>query len=590
MDLYEIRQKLILGTPLTELPLRVTDYSRVSTDHIAQRNSLKNQKEHFDEMIQSNKNWTYIEGYVDDGISGTTDIKRTDFMRMIDDARKGLFDLIITKEISRFSRNTLDSIKYTRELLSYGVAVLFINDNINTAMPDSELRLTIMSSMAQDEIRRLSERVKFGMNRAIINGKILGNDMLFGYKKDKLMGNLIVIESQAKVVRDIFNWYGIEEDSLQKIADRLNQKKIKTSFGYNWSSTAISRIIRNPKYMGYYCGRKSEVIDYITKKVKIIPKEEWILYENHLKIPQIVDINIWNKANERLRNKSVSRNIKKYPFTSKIICKNHNTVFHRRKQCKIGTEISWICAKHLESKTNICPNIRQSELDKIITEMLDLNEIMEIAKSLLIKTYQENVINSKNLLKESYEQNIKKLLLKKGKLLELNMEEKLSKEEFYIENNKCNVEIKALRKKLSTITTHNQNINYSKIEKDIEKVGCEKEIKESVITQLLDRMEVSGVFDNAQIDMYIKVLTSKYDNMKIFEFKRGYDRKSTKRYIMRYKVNVKNIGNLEYDNILLKIARDINKNLYINNHIPYSIYKRVDQSIIGKLKKYNTKM
>ena len=119
-----------MGYSLASIKLRVTDYSRVSTDHLEQQKSLKNQVEHFEEMIKSNENWTYIQGYVDNGISGTTDYKRNNFMKMIEDARNGKFDLIVTKEISRFSRNTLDSIKYTRELLSYGVAVLFVNDNI----------------------------------------------------------------------------------------------------------------------------------------------------------------------------------------------------------------------------------------------------------------------------------------------------------------------------------------------------------------------------------------------------------------------------------------------------------------------------
>lgn len=194
LDLYTVRKKLNMGESLTGIHLRVTDYARVSTDADEQKKSLKNQVEHFEQYIKQNPNWTYIPGYVDDGITGTSDIKRDNFMQMIEDAHLGKFDLIVTKEISRFSRNTLDSIKYTRELLSLGVAVLFVNDNINTAMPDAELRLTIMASMAQDEIRRLSERVKFGMNRAIERGEILGNDMLYGYKKNKDTGVLIIIE------------------------------------------------------------------------------------------------------------------------------------------------------------------------------------------------------------------------------------------------------------------------------------------------------------------------------------------------------------------------------------------------------------
>ena len=158
MDLYTVRKQLNMGMPLTSIKLRVTDYARVSTDHLEQKKSLQNQVEHFEQYIKENPNWTYVKGYVDDGITGTSDVKRDNFMKMIEDGKKGKFDLIITKEISRFSRNTLDSIKYTRELLSYGVAVLFVNDNINTAMPDSELRLTIMATLAQNESRKRKAR------------------------------------------------------------------------------------------------------------------------------------------------------------------------------------------------------------------------------------------------------------------------------------------------------------------------------------------------------------------------------------------------------------------------------------------------
>ena len=253
MDLYTVRKQLNMGMPLTSIKLRVTDYARVSTDHLEQKKSLQNQVEHFEQYIKQNPNWTYIKGY--------------NFMKMIEDARSGKFDLIVTKEISRFSRNTLDSIKYTRELLSYGVAVLFVNDNINTAMPDSELRLTIMASMAQDEIRRLSERVKFGMNRAIERGEILGNDMLYGYKKDKDTGVLNIIENEAKIVRRIYELYAVEELSLSKISKTLNSEGLKTCQKKKWCISTISRMIENPKYKGYYCARKSEIIDYMTKKI-----------------------------------------------------------------------------------------------------------------------------------------------------------------------------------------------------------------------------------------------------------------------------------------------------------------------------------
>ena len=171
MDLYTVRNELSRGKSIFELPLRATFYARVSTGTDEQAHSLQNQNSYYAEFIGSNPNWTCVEGYIDEALSGTSVSKREAFLRMIEDAKLGKFDFIITKEISRFSRNTLDSIQYTQELLGSGVGVLFQSDNINTLMPDAELRLTIMSSIAQDEVRKISERVRFGFKRAIDKGK-----------------------------------------------------------------------------------------------------------------------------------------------------------------------------------------------------------------------------------------------------------------------------------------------------------------------------------------------------------------------------------------------------------------------------------
>ena len=205
------------GMSINDINLRVVIYARVSTDHKEQKNSLINQVEHFKKVIDNNLNWIYITSYIDEGITGTTDTKREQFMKMINDSKSDKFDLIITKEISRFSRNTLDSIKYTRELLNNGVAVFFVNDNINTILPDSELRLTIMASLAQDEVRRLSERVRFGMNRAIEKKVILGNNLLYGYKKDKESKKLVIVEDEARVVESIYRKYAVDKLSISKI-------------------------------------------------------------------------------------------------------------------------------------------------------------------------------------------------------------------------------------------------------------------------------------------------------------------------------------------------------------------------------------
>ena len=181
-----------------DIPLRVTFYARVSSDTDEQINSLDNQISYYEEFIQKNEKWTFVPGYVDEGLSGISTKKRKHFNEMISDAKEGSFDLIITKEISRFARNTLDSLQYTRELLGWGVGVFFQNDNINTLDEDAELRLTIMSSIAQDELRKLSSRVKFGHQQAIKSNVVLGNSRIFGYTKvDK---RLVIDESQAPMV------------------------------------------------------------------------------------------------------------------------------------------------------------------------------------------------------------------------------------------------------------------------------------------------------------------------------------------------------------------------------------------------------
>ena len=184
MDIKKEREDLRKGKTIYDMPLRVVYYARVSTDKDDQLNSLENQQNYFEEMITENKNWVFCGGYIDEGISGTAVKNRDRFLKMIEDATLGKIDMVVTKEISRFSRNTVDSIKYTEYLLKHGVIVYFLSDNLNTIQEDSEFRLTIMSSLAQDEVRKLSERVKFGVNRMIKDRKLIGGNLTGYFKKD----------------------------------------------------------------------------------------------------------------------------------------------------------------------------------------------------------------------------------------------------------------------------------------------------------------------------------------------------------------------------------------------------------------------
>ena len=303
MDIHSVRQQM-REHGIYETPLRVTYYARVSSESDEQLNSLGNQIGYYEELIRKNAAWTFVPGYIDEGLSGISTKRRENFNRMVEDAEAGMFDLVITKEISRFARNTLDSIQYTRQLLRAGVGVFFQNDNINTFEEDSELRLAIMSSIAQDELRKLSSRVKFGHQQAIKQGVVLGNSRIFGYTKDN--GRLVIEEEQAAMVRDLFALYATDNYSMKQLETLLWEKGYRNHNGKKIAHSTLSGMISNPKYKGYYVGNKVKVVDMFTKKQKFLPPEEWVIFKDTTGeiVPAIVSEELWEQANAVLRRRS----------------------------------------------------------------------------------------------------------------------------------------------------------------------------------------------------------------------------------------------------------------------------------------------
>ena len=450
MNIKEIQNKLSLGIPLSMLNLKVAYYSRVSTDHLEQQHSLQNQIFFFEDMIQNNQHWIMAGRYIDEGITGTSILKRNSFLKMLHDAKEGKFDLLLTKEISRFSRNTLDSIKYTRELLSYGVAVLFINDNINTALPDAELRLTIMASLAQDEIRRLSERVKFGMQRAIEKGVILGHNHLYGYLKDQETGNLIINEEEADNVRIIFKLYGEYKYSLAMITKYLNNHGIKTNRNNKWCSSTILRMLKNPKYKGYYCGRKTKVDNYMHKKINILSKDQWIIYQDYHKIPPIIEEELWNRVNDRFNSQYHPRNqfLKKISFD--IICAHDQEHFYQRK---IKNDTVWSCSKYLKDGKNNChcPHIRESELEIIFEDIISIFKIdYSKIEHLLNNIYEKNYHPHQQLKRIILEK--EQIIKRKEELGELFLKSLINKNTFMNYTNKCDLVLKKINRNIDKIS------------------------------------------------------------------------------------------------------------------------------------------
>jgi DNA invertase Pin-like site-specific DNA recombinase len=454
MDLYTLRNELNNGKSIFDLPLRVTFYARVSTGTDEQTHSLQNQISYYADFIGNNPKWTYVEGYIDEALSGTSVNKREAFLRMIDDAKLKKFDFIITKEISRFSRNTLDSIRYTQELLAASVGVLFQSDNINTLMPDAELRLTIMSSIAQDEVRKISERVRFGFKRAIEKGVVLGNSKIWGYTKQD--GKLVIVPEEAELVRRIFTMYATQGMGIRAICSRLSELGYTNGNGNDFSFSTVKSILVNPKYMGYYCGNKTHKIDYRRNGVKTMDASEWVLYKDEENVPPIVTEELWNRANAILkeRSKKMSSEDKtgyqnRYAYSGKICCGGHNAPYYRSVyRYPSGDKEVWQCREYVSKGKNGCnsPAVYSSELDHVLRGVISfiLMGYPDLISGLLMiyRTLSSQPSSKDELAKHR----VKALSLqaRRDKLLDLSISGCLSDQEFLIRNRRFTDEIESL--------------------------------------------------------------------------------------------------------------------------------------------------
>ena len=527
MDLYTVRNNVMKGIPLQELNLRVCFYARVSTDKDEQLHSLSNQISFFNDYIGKVPNWDFIGSYIDEGISGTSVNKREEFLRMIEDAKRHKFDLILTKEISRFSRSTLDSIKYTQELLSNGVGVYFLNDNINTILPDSELRLTMMSSIAQDEVRRLSERVAFGMRRSIDNGVVLGCSNIYGYIKDN--GKLLIDETQAEMVRIIFDRYANTTDGLSKVSRYLYSLGYKSKTGKRLDTTILTRIIENPKYKGYYCGHKTKVLDYRTKQKKKLNESDWIIYKDNENVPPIVSEELWNRANKKLKmrqdsftnravNKAVFQN--RYTYSGKIYCGEHNVTYHRSSAGKRKNNPVWECQVYRKESLKGCSNPRvfELELDTVFKDLF--NQLFKRRNNIFdeiineCKNYLE-INNDDNEIK-SLESKILILNNKKDKLLELVMEEYLSKIDYKKQVDIINEEINTHQNRVNELKNNKKDKNYIENKINTIKESLNISLNDNgcfgdVFNELIDRIYVFEENDKKiKLNIYIKTGESLY--------------------------------------------------------------------------------
>lgn len=504
MNIYYVREKL-RNCSIYDIELNVAYYARVSTEKVEQQASIKHQEEHFEELIHSNNRWKFAGSYIDDGISGMHADKREEFQRMLRDAKLGKIDMIITKEISRFARNTLDSIQYTRELLSYGVCVWFQNDGINTIDDDSEFRLTIMAGVAQDEIRKLSSRVKFGHAQSIKNGVVLGHRM-YGYSNNQ--GKLELIPEEADMVRMVFRDYasGMSTPRIEKKLWNMGYRSFK---GGKISRDVIKNIIRNPKYKGYYCGGKVKVVDMFTKKQEFLPQSEWIMFKDDgSRVPQIIDETTWEKANAYLRERGEAIKSRRTSFknenifTGKLFCANDGAPYWMKQHYIRGKEdVRWVCSYKIKNGAASCDSfgLAESELKEIIAELINkssenidsiLEEYFEILQSSI-----KNIPDNKNEISR-LEKQIDLLKQKREKILEYNLDGKISDDEFISRNKEYVKQIKQteshIRELQNIKSPEPVEIQLSAIKEQLEKFKgvTPKDINRQIVNELFEKITV----------------------------------------------------------------------------------------------------
>ncbi len=513
---------------MQETKKRVAAYCRVSTDNEDQANSFESQRTFFRQYIERNPDWELYAIFADEGISGTNTKKRKEFNRMIECAKNGDFDLIITKEISRFARNTLDSIFYTRDLKKHGVGVIFLNDNINTLDGDAELRLAIMSSIAQEESRKTSERVKWGQKRQMEQGVVFGRSML-GY--DVKDGKMTINEEGAKIVRLIFHKLVDEGKGTHVIARELREEGIKPMRVKEWQNTVILRVIRNEKYCGDLVQKKTYTPDFLSHEKKYNRgQEEFVIIKDHHE--PIISRELFDKANRILDAKSLSQEGKakhsnRYPFSGKIKCGRCGASYVARyKTRKDGSRYkAWRCYEaanhgrpHIDKAGNkkgcsgesirnedaiyllylVCRNLkinRQKVVDNL-TKTIDLCLRIDLTGT------------STNTISEKIEETKKK----RTSLIDLYTSGDIDKTEFTALRAKYDEDIEKLKSTMEgtrqqqTMILKQQEL-MTDIKNAIDELINGIQYEDEYYTQILDKMVIN---DKNHIDVYLKMLPHKW--------------------------------------------------------------------------------
>lgn len=495
--------------------MNIAAYCRVSTDKSDQLNSLETQKEFFLEYTKRTGD-NLIKLYADEGISGTKIKNRKEFQRMLADAEKGLFDMVVVKDISRFARNTVDLLQSVRRLKSLGIETQFLTANM-TSMGNSEFVLTIFGALAQEESANTSKRIKFGKKMNAEKGRV--PNIVFGY--DKTIGdyfNLSINENEAKAIRQIFQWYTEEGYGGSKIANMLNERGIKTKRGNNWSQNSVCRILTNEIYTGKIINGKEEIADFLTGQRKEKDESEWLVtLRPELRI---IEDEVFDKAQDILKGRHDSfkitheRQSNKYLFSTLIKCKECGWFFRRTVRQYKNTYVRWVCSGHNGKGADSCPNAVTVDEEELIQALQEyFQEILSKKKKVInyvIKEFQrvykakdENIEYEKQLNAE-----LNKLRKSREKYMDMYTDDLISREELNEKIGGMRKEIERLENELKMVSYHltkgeQLEAILNSTFKQLEDITDVHEMTNAQLKRLIQKIEVDK---EGNVDIYLRLI------------------------------------------------------------------------------------
>lgn len=492
----------------------IAAYCRVSTDKSDQLNSLEAQKKFFMEYTKKNGH-NLIKVYADEGISGTKIKNRKEFQRLMRDAKNGLFDMVVVKDISRFARNTVDLLQSIRTLKALGIETTFLTANM-TVLGQSEFVLTIFGALAQEESANTSKRVKFGKKMNAEKGRV--PNIVYGY--DKTIGDYFHLEINQKeeeVVRQIYDWYTEEGYGASKIASMLNERKLKTKRNCNWSQNAVCRILRNEIYTGVIINGREEVKDFLTGVREEKEESEWFINEKpELKI---IEQEQFDKAQKILEQRkqdfklTKERQSNKYLFSTLIKCKECGWSYRRVVKQYKNTYIRWVCSGRNGKGVDSCPNtskIDEEELIQVLEEYF--KEMLKSKKRIIDHVVKEftKIYRAKDE-NEDYEKELRSELNKLKKRREKYMD---MYADDLITRNELNEKIGDTKKEIEKLEGELKLVEYNldkgdrleeiikKTFKAIEDITSVREMTNEQLKRIIKKIEVDK---DGNVDIYLRL-------------------------------------------------------------------------------------